>query len=130
MNLTDQLCYEMTELLLDAPAPLSVVFPEARMFRPETRAVDIGVALDWLQVAATNGWLTLTVDDGGRSWPYRPATASDLVQIAEEYRQGLRDANEVRQILNRFDVWLEISPAGREAVNLVWPDMPPGAEFP
>lgn len=125
MNVTDQLCYEMMSLLFDAPAPLSVLFPEARAFLPQTRAIDIGEALDWLQAASGRRWLTLTVDDmDGSPWPYRPPDAADFIEIADEYRQGLRDADEVLQILDRTDLWLEISPEGKSAVDAAWAEMP------
>ncbi len=127
VNLTDQLGYEMIALLFDAPAPLSVVFPEARLFLPQTRTVGIEDALDWLVAASQKGWLALSVDDGIQAWPYRSAAPNDLMQIADEYRTGLRNANEVRQILDRVDLWLEISAEGKAAVREAWPHMPGNA---
>ena len=130
MDLIDQLGYEMLALLFDAPAPLSVVFPEARMFLPETRAVEVEQALGWLQAASERGWVTLTVDDqDGHAWPYRAPVGVHLDNIADEYRRGARDSDEIRQILDRPDLWLEISPAGKEAVKRVWPDMPSDATW-
>lgn len=126
MNLTDQLGYEMMALLFDGSAPLSVVFPEARVFLPQTQEIDVHSAIEWIRAAADKGWITLSVDEMDGN-PWRPATLDDLVRIADEYKRGLRNPNEIRQIFDRFDLWLEISAQGREAVTFAWPDMPPEA---
>ena len=125
MDLTDQLGYEILALLFDAPAPLSVVFPEARRFLPATRAVDPLQLMRWLDQAQLCGWVLLTIDDGNQPrWPYRAATPSDMGQIAEEYVQAQRNPDEIWQILDRFDLRIEISEEGVAAVRSVWPEMP------
>lgn len=125
MELTDQLGYEVLALLFDAPSPLSVVFPEARSFLPETRSVQPEELIRWLEDAERRGWVRFEIDTANGS--YREPMTGDFDQIAEEYRRGLRDADDIRQILDRFDLWLEISEKGKAAVRSIWPQMLPQA---
>ena len=92
------------------------------MLLPDTRSVDVASAMDWLQTASDRAWLTLSIDE--YNGVKRPNTHRDLVDIAREYSEGIRDADDIRQILDRSDLWLEISDRGKQAVKTIWPQMP------
>lgn len=124
MTLIDQLGYEILALLFDDVEPLSLVLPEARSNLPDAQSVDVAATLEWLAAASNRGWLTLLIYDFASSEPSRLASAADVHQIATEYAEGVRNADQMGQVLDRPDLWLEISELGRGVVDAIWPEMP------
>jgi hypothetical protein len=102
-------------LLPDATAPLSVLLPETRRITPRTREIavdDVAEAIDSLE---RHGLVRVFARDPDREG-VREATKDDRLNILSDYRRGIRDARVIRQILDRTDLWLELTEEGRRAL--------------
>ena len=106
--------YEILALLPTGAAPLSIILPEVRQ-AVLPRVVSPAEFVEAAEALHDRGLLSLVADDPDDN-DYRSATMEDRNEILADYEAGERDMNKVEQILDRVDLWLDITSAGRECL--------------
>ncbi len=100
------------DLLPDGASSLSVLLPEARRTAPRTREISAEDVTEAMGALERRGLVRVFACDPDKAG-FREATDDDRLEIFGDYRSGRRDASVIKAILDRTDLWLELTEQGR-----------------